>query len=116
MKIYFTEQEAVCGLHENGFTHDFQIIGNDLLWVQEQVLVRAGDFAIKECHQFNNSSIKGTGIIVFGIVSLYNNAKGILIRHFSKNCRKTPPVILKKLNDLFISSPELISSKFIKNY
>ncbi len=113
MKIYLTEQDAICGMHEKGFIHDFQIIGNDLFWIQEQLFVRAGDFTIKECHQFNDLSQKGAGLIIFGIVALYHDAKGILIRHYSKNCQKNPPVILKKLNDLFVSSPELIPSDII---
>jgi hypothetical protein len=34
MKNSFNKQEAVIDLHEKGFTDDFQLIGNDLLWVQ----------------------------------------------------------------------------------
>jgi hypothetical protein len=113
MQIYLTEQDAVCELHAKGFTHDFQIAGNDLLWVQEQVFVRAGDFAIKECHQFSDRSQRGAGIIVFGVVAIYHNVKGILIRHYSNNSLKTPPAILKKLKDLFVCSPELLSSGVI---
>ncbi|QNA45903.1 hypothetical protein [Lacibacter sediminis] len=100
MKIYYTVKDAVCDLHEKGFTHDFQISGNDLLWVQQQCFVRTGDFSIKEYHQFRDRSEKGAGIIVFGVVALYHNVKGILIRHYSTKSFKTPPVLLKKMNDL----------------
>ena len=111
MKIYLTPQDAVCDLHAKGFIHDFQISGNDLLWVQEKLCVRAGEFAIRECHHFNERSQKNAGIIIFGVIALYHNVKGILIRHYTNNTIKTPPVILKKLKDLFICSPEFVSSK-----
>jgi hypothetical protein len=113
MKIYLTEQDAVCDLHEKGFIQDFQILGNDLMWVQEKLLVRAGEFVIKECHQFNGRSQKGAGIMIFGVIALYHNVKGILIRHYTNNSLKIPPVILKKLKDLFICSPELVCSGII---
>ena len=110
MKIYLTVQDAVFDLHEKGFSHDFQIAGNDLMWVQEKFLLRAGEFAIKEWHQFGDSSRKGTGTIILGVVAVCHNVKGILIRHYTKRSLKIPPVLLKKLNDLFICSPELLPS------
>jgi hypothetical protein len=82
MKIYLTEQDAIYGLHRNGYTDDFQIAGNNLLWVQEKVFVCAGDFVIDECHQFTDHSRKGEGIIVLGVVAPCHNIKGILIRHY----------------------------------
>jgi len=84
MKMYLTEQDAVYGLHRNGYTHDFQIAGADLLWIEEKVFVRAGDFVIDECHQFTDHSRKGEDIIVLGVVALSHNIKGILIRHDHK--------------------------------
>jgi hypothetical protein len=113
MKIYLTEQDVICDLHAKGFIYDFQIAGNDLLWVQEQVFVRAGDFAIKEYHQFNDRSQKGSGIIVLGVVALYHNVKGILLRHYSSHSLKTPPVVLKKLKDLFINSSQSVLNQII---
>lgn len=108
MEIYLTAPDAVFDLHKKGFSHDFQISGNDLMWVQEKFLLRAGEFAIKEWHQFKDSSRKETGIIILGVVAVCHNVKGILIKHYSGRSLKLPPVLLKKLNDLFICSPELL--------
>jgi hypothetical protein len=100
MKIYLTKQDAVYGLHKSGYTHDFQIAGNDLLWVQEKIFVRAGDFIIDEYHQFTDRFQKGAGIIIFGVVAPHHNVKGILLRHYTANSMKVPPVVLKKLKDM----------------
>jgi hypothetical protein len=111
MKIYLTELDAIYELHKIGYTHDFQMSGNDLLWIQEKILVRAGDFVINEYHEFIDHSRKGAGIIVFGVVALYHNVKGILIRHYTTNTLKTPPVILKKIRDRVFSSTMKILEK-----
>lgn len=113
MKMYQTKQDAVYGLHQNGYTHDFQIAGNDLLLLQEKILVRAGDFIIDECHQFTDHSQKGTSMIVFGIAAPYHNVKGILIRHYTRNSLMTPPVILKKVKDMLLCNSGTINENFI---
>lgn len=113
MKLYLTKQAAICGLHERGYYYDFQIMGNDLYWVQEKLFVRAEEFTIKEYYQFTDRSKNGTGIIIFGIAALYHNVKGILIRRYFNNSLKTPPVVLKKLGDLFICSPKLVPTIII---
>ena len=41
-------------------------------------------------------------IAVLGIVALYHNIKGILIYHYKGYTNSTPPVLLKKLNELSI--------------
>ena len=104
MKIYLSKYDAIYGLHKSGYTHDFQIAGNDLLWIQEKIFVRAGDFVIDEYHQFSDHRRKGAGIIVFGVVVPSHGVKGILIRHYRTDCLKVPPVILKKIKDLLVHS------------
>ncbi|GAB2825783.1 hypothetical protein [Ferruginibacter profundus] len=104
MKIYLTKQDAIFGLHQNGYNYDFHISGNDLLWVQKKILVRAGDFFITECYHFIEGSQKQNGIIILGIIAPCHSAKGILIRHYTSNVLKIPPVILKKLKDMLTYS------------
>jgi hypothetical protein len=36
MKVYLNKIEAIIGLHERGFTEDFELFGTDLLWVQKK--------------------------------------------------------------------------------
>ena len=104
MNIYLTELDAICGLHQTGYIYDFHLSGNDLLWVQEKLHVRVGEFAIRECHQFCSRTQKSRRTIVFGIVALYYNIKGILIKHYSYNAPTTPLIIIKKLDEMIIYS------------
>ena len=114
MRIYLTKQDAIYGLHKNGYIHDFEIAGNDLLLIQEKIFVRAWEFVINECHQFTNRLQKGNGIFVFGISAPYHNMKGILLRHYTANGIKLPPVLLKKLNDMMASSATKRFEKIIQ--
>ncbi|HEU5168257.1 MAG TPA: hypothetical protein VFU29_22080 [Chitinophagaceae bacterium] len=95
MKIYSNKTDVICDLHKQGFTDDFQLVGNDLLWIQENVFIRVGEFAITEYYKIGES-------IVFGIVALHHNIKGILLSPFKKNSNTMAPVLIKKLNELNI--------------
>ena len=102
MNIYSNRTDVISDLHERGFTNDFQLIGNDLLWVQEKLFIRAGEFSILEYFKINESSNKQDEIIIFGIIALYHNIKGILLDHYKSYSDVTPPVIVKKLKELGI--------------
>jgi hypothetical protein len=84
MKNSFNKQEAVIDLHEKGFTDDFQLIGNDLLWVQGKTFLRREDFSVLESYAFvqKNKTVSSSNFIL-GIQSLQHNAKGILIQHLA---------------------------------
>lgn len=92
MKIYLNEADAICDLHGKGFTNDFHLSGNDLLWVQENLLIRMGEFVIVEYHKMEES-------IVFGIIALHHNIKGILLNRFN-NSKAMSPILRRKLNEL----------------
>jgi hypothetical protein len=77
MKTYSNKIDAISDLHRQGFTDDFQLAGNDLLWVQENLLIRVGEFAIAEYYKIEES-------IVIGIVALHHNIKGILLGRFKR--------------------------------
>ena len=91
MKVRSNKIDAIVDLHRRGFTNDFQLFGNDLLWVQES-LVRVGDFAIVRYQKIDD-------LIVCGIIALHHNIKGILLRH-CKNFSDVSPVLIKKLKEL----------------
>jgi hypothetical protein len=95
MKIYFSKSEAVIDLHERGFTEDFQLLGNSILWIQGQIFIRQKDFSIAECHSFIDSLGKET--IIFGITANGFFANGILINHYKSYTDKTPAIIQDKL-------------------
>ena len=92
MKLYSNRIDAIADLHKQGFTNDFRLFGNDLLWVQESLVIRVGEFAIAR-HQ------KIDDLIVFGIIALHHNIKGILLRHCN-NYSDVSPVLIKKLKEL----------------
>ncbi len=102
MKIYFTKQGAVADLHQKGYTHDFQLLGNDLFWVQQKKIIPAGDFSVLECHRFCGNSTGETEMIIIGVLAIYHNVKGILINHYTTYTKDTPPVIARKIKEMFL--------------
>ena len=107
MKAYFSSSDAISDLHSRGFTNDFQLVGNDLLWIQEGVFVRAGEFSILEYHQIMLPKKNMNKEIVFGIVAPYHNIKGILLNHYKSYTEVTPPVLTKKLKELKFHNEQL---------
>jgi hypothetical protein len=100
MEIYLSKAAAIAGMHRRGFTNDFQLFGNDLLWIQEKIFIRMGDFTILEYHRFLHESNKSCDTILFGVYSYHHNVKGILLNDYACYTDKTPPVIVKKLNEM----------------
>jgi len=100
MKLYSNANDAITDLHMQGFTNDFHLSGNDLLWVQEGLLVRAGEFAIVRCYKIEEAKNRMNKLVVFGVIALYHNIKGILLNHFRDYSETTPPILVKKLNEL----------------
>ena len=100
MKLYSNSADVVIDLHAKGFTNDFQLFGNDLLWVQESIFVRAGEFAIIEHHKITSSKNNKEEQVVFGIIAPYHHVKGILLNHYKSYTDRTPPVLVRKLNEM----------------
>lgn len=100
MKIYLNGTDVVSDLHKNGFTNDFHLIGNELLWVQENIFIRAEEFAILEYHTITELKETMDELVVFGIVIPHHNIKGILVNHYKSYTGITPPVLARKLNEL----------------
>jgi hypothetical protein len=98
MKTYVSKSEAVIDLHERGFTEDFQLFGNNLLWIQQKIFLRQKDFSIVECHRFLDAVGKET--IIFGVISNSSLVSGILINHYKKYTDKTPAIIDNKLKKM----------------
>ena len=99
MKIYTNGPDVVSDLHQKGFSNDFQLFGNDLFWVQGNIFIRTGEFAILEYHEVTDPRDYLNELIVFGIIAPYHNIKGILLNHYKNYTNVTPPVIVKKLNE-----------------
>ena len=101
MKIYLDASDAVSDLHKNGFTNDFQLIGDNLLWVTERVLIQPERFAVLEYHRIIQPKSYMRVCHLFAIIALDYNVSGILTVHF-KNCTiiTPPPGLGNKLDEL----------------
>ena len=108
MKIYSNGPDVIYDLHKKGYSDDFQLSGNDLVWVQGNVSIRAGEFAILEYHKISGSKYDKDELIVFGIIALYPNIKGILITHNKSDLDSAPSVLIKKLNELVVKTSIVI--------
>ena len=97
MNIYQNEQDAIYALHKKGYSNDFHLFGNDLLWIQKKIFIRPGNYSITECHRFRHPQHEGKEIIVFAIEVAAHNAKGIMLNDYAAYTMQTPPVIAKKL-------------------
>jgi hypothetical protein len=100
MKTIFNGPDVISDLHKKGFSNDFHLSGNDLFWVRENLFIRAGEFAILEYHKIPGSKNKMDEFVVFGIIAPHHNIKGILIYLYKSSTNFTPPVLIKKLNEL----------------
>ena len=102
MKVYSNGIDAIIDLHSQGFTNDFHLSGNDLLWLQEKRLIKVGEFAILEYHKINEVAGEFDKCVILGIFCLYHNIKGILLRRFKTFSHDLPPVLIKKIKEFSI--------------
>src|SRR5689334_5829681 len=89
MKICLNSADAVSELHKKGFTDDFQLLGNVLLWVQGKIFIKSGEFVILECHTICGTKKRRKEFNVYGIVAPFHNSKGILISHTTRHKQAT---------------------------
>ena len=99
MVNYSNLHNAIIDLHHRGYDEDFVLFGSDLLWIQEKRFIRQDNFAITECHRFAHPDGKNEDLVVFGILVLCQNIKGILMNHYSYHSA-VPQVITKKLSEM----------------
>jgi hypothetical protein len=105
MKTYLNVCEVIVDLHERGYTDDFELNGNGLPCVRKGFVLHHKGFSITECHHF--LGVKGSELVVFGVVSESTMIKGILIIHCEDgaiNCRR---MIERKIDEFssFVTSP-----------
>ena len=46
MKVLLNTCDLISKLHQNGFTDDFVIHGNDILWVQKKIYLNPDKFTL----------------------------------------------------------------------
>jgi hypothetical protein len=76
---YDSASAAIISLHERGYVEDFELSGNELLWIQRKAFLEASEFLILESYCFNSTE-HGAAIRIYGIVLFSQTIKGILIK------------------------------------
>jgi len=71
----------VINLHEQGYVHDFTIIGNNIWWIQGLCYLPMEDCEILECHEIPGITGSSKESFVFGLLATAYNVRGILIEH-----------------------------------
>ena len=85
----------MAGLRGKGFTDDFELFGNDLLWIQGKIFLRPTQYRITEAHRF--LELSGNQKVAFGIYSHQHLCGGILLNHFKDYSDTLPPIINRKM-------------------
>ena len=101
MEAYTNKWAAVIGLHERGFTEDFELSGNNLLWVQQRLLLPLEEVTLIEFHHFGNSL--EDEVIIFGVIANLFCSQGILISHQNRQPNKS----IAYMNNEFIKAKQL---------
>lgn len=101
MKAYLSKSEAVIDMHARGYCYDFELFGNNLLWIQEKIFIRENEFSFVECHYLHCEDELQKEVILFGVVANNYNVKGILMNHYSSYTDDTPILIVRKMRALF---------------
>jgi hypothetical protein len=95
MKTYISKWEAIAGLHERGFTEDFELYGCELLWIQQKIFLQSTEFSITECHLFQDDPKKE--LLIYAVTSGCYCIKGILINHDKEYTTETANVVQNKV-------------------
>lgn len=78
MKTKYNWSSIVIYLHEKGFTNDFRMLNNELIWIQENISITTDDFLILECHRVTSNVSGKDHMLIFGILIFPYFEKGIL--------------------------------------
>lgn len=84
-------------MHERGYNEDFETCKNGLFWVQEKLFLGPQAFSVLEYHRIQHKENAGKDIIVLGIVSLLQGAKGIVVHHLADGHACWPGFFTKKV-------------------
>lgn len=89
MKVFLSKWEAIIDLHERGFTEDFELCGDNILWIQQKTLLLSTNLELMESYFFPNEGGKETIILAVALNGYC--ARGILLTHQKNNSIKTSP-------------------------
>ena len=98
MKNFDTMTEAISDLQKRGYTLDFNLANEFLECKQNSCKLRADEFEIDEVYRFEGETDPGDENIVYGISSLNDNSRGILVNAYGMYSDSAANEIVSKLN------------------
>ena len=103
MARYLSKAAVIIDLHERGFTEDFNVVGDRILWVQRKFFLKPKDCRLVEAHSFIGSD--GSEQLILGASFFSHFVDGILIWHFEHASQWRPALIRNKIEELLIKVP-----------
>jgi hypothetical protein len=98
MKGYLDKAAAIIDLHEKGFSEDFKVVGDRILWIQRKLFFRQKDLSLLAAYHFIERD--GTNLLILGVSLLPHFAAGIIMWQFTHASDRTPAIINNKITEL----------------
>jgi hypothetical protein len=103
MKGYLDKAAAIIDLHERGFSEDFKIVGDRILWIQRKLFFRQKDLSLLAAYHFIERD--GTELLILGVSLLPHFAAGIIMWQFTPASGRTHTIINNKIKELLVDVP-----------
>ena len=97
MKAYETVSEATNDLKKRGYTIDFNLRENRIMYGDGGRSLGADEFEIAEVHRFEGMTDPADEAVVYAIVST-DGLKGVLVNGYGIYAEKVSTDLAKKLN------------------
>lgn len=103
MKGYLDKAAAIIDLHERGFSEDFKVVGDRILWIQRKLFFRQKDLSLLAAYHFIERD--GSKLLILGASLLPHFAAGIIMWQFTHASDRTPVIINNKIKELLVEVP-----------
>ena len=100
MELCLDKSATIVDLQLRGFSEDFKVVGDRILWVQRKLFFRPEDFNLVEAHNFTERD--GRELMVVGASLLPHFADGIFILHFEHEFDGRQVLINNKIKELLV--------------
>ncbi|WKN31840.1 phosphoribosylpyrophosphate synthetase [Porifericola rhodea] len=96
MKSYDTLQEAIKGLKEDGFAHDFNLEKDKIYCKNLNMFYKPKEFEVVETYRFEGMTNPDDNEVLYAIVTSVGD-KGILVDAYGTYAESISPEMLEKL-------------------
>jgi hypothetical protein len=97
MESYETLTEAITALKAQGYTVDFNLLGNRLLCSEGKYHLTAEDFVIDKSFRFDVDENPSDQAVLYAISASGHNIKGLLVNGYGIYAENSANEILEKL-------------------